>query len=203
MSGTLNATAASGGKSVSALETTEKISHSDLVLGVFNGGVQNTTVKALVAAGMPSNLVFTDHLDQSIKASLDKAGLPNVIAQANDISDTVKTRALQADNSKQAASISEQNAAQSAAQSLNAANQAIDKVNKASITVSGVVDAQKDAANGIAALSADKHLMLSGVSVMGISPDGHLLLSIDLPTQDPHVAGVLWNNGQYVMISAG
>ncbi|KXV20660.1 hypothetical protein [Gluconobacter japonicus] len=65
------------------------------------------------------------------------------------------------------------------------------------------LDGQKDAAGGVAALSSDLGLMLNGVEVMGASADGHLLIKVDLPTTDPGISGALWNNGQYVMVSAG
>lgn len=65
------------------------------------------------------------------------------------------------------------------------------------------LDSQKDAASGVAALSSDLGLMLNGVEVMGASADGHLLIKVDLPITDPGISGALWNNGQYVMVSAG
>lgn len=65
------------------------------------------------------------------------------------------------------------------------------------------LDNQKNVASGIPGLSADLGLMLNDIEVLGASSDGHLLIKVDLPTTDPGISGALWNNGQYVMVSAG
>lgn len=70
-------------------------------------------------------------------------------------------------------------------------------------SASDTLIAARGRANGVAALSADKRLILGDIEVFGLSQDGHLLVVADLPTSDPGVAGAFWNNGQYVMISAG
>ncbi|MCQ8240507.1 hypothetical protein [Rhizosaccharibacter radicis] len=55
----------------------------------------------------------------------------------------------------------------------------------------------------LAPLDATGALVLGGVSALSITPDGHMLIVLDLPTSDPLVKGALWSNGGTLSISAG
>lgn len=93
-------------------------------------------------------------------------------------------------------------AAQTAAQSAqNAATDATNAASGAANAATTAINGQKGTANGIVGISAGGHLMLGGQSFFGVQ-DGNLILVIDLPTTAPTIAGVWWNNGGYICVSA-
>ncbi|MFT9399733.1 hypothetical protein [Acetobacter sp.] len=65
-----------------------------------------------------------------------------------------------------------------------------------------VIKTQRDAPDGLAALSSAGNLLLGGVECLGIR-NGHVLMVMALPTTDPAMHGAWWNNGGYICISQG
>ncbi|WP_062018781.1 hypothetical protein [Gluconobacter japonicus] len=142
--------------------------------------------------GQPiSGLPFADSVSptDALLGIITKAGGTG----ANQVSILVLAQAISAATGLDDAVEAAQTSAASAAAKAEAAGSA----------ASDALLASRGSANGVAALSGNKRLVLGGVEVLGASQDGHLLITVDLPTADPEISGALWNNGQYVMISAG
>jgi len=178
----------SGSLQVTALSSLATLSGApaatDLVFGVFNGEGQFVEQSQIWSGAVPT-------VGGAVSGPISWSGTPSsadhltpksyVDAQVATVTGAVGSSAAQA----VAAATDAQNAA------LGAANSATTAIN-----------AQKGSAGGVVPLSSSGAMMLGGVEFMGVS-SGIPILVIDLPTTDPSVSGAMFNNGGYVMVSAG
>ena len=59
------------------------------------------------------------------------------------------------------------------------------------------------AANAAAAAARAEAAATATVSVIGTDSEGNLIVKVSLPDSAPSVAGALWDNGGFVMVSDG
>lgn len=185
MSGSSNSTASTpSGMPLSALPVQSQPAPADLVFGIFNGQGQFVPQSAIWTGAVSKT---GDRLTGLLSCSLvptDAAHLVNkayVDVQNQQVSSTVSVLVTQA---------------QSAVTQAQAAS------SQAAGAATTVIAEQKGVSNGLATLSADGHLVLGGLDCLGVQ-DGHVLMAMDLPTTDPGLRGVWWNNGGYLCISQG
>lgn len=195
MSGSISNTTKPG-VPLSSLPSIETPKPVDLIFGIFDGKGQfvpqakvwNGAVDKdgdTITGALSATYIPTDPQHLVPKAYVDAQGDKIAGKVTEAVSGQVST-ALQAAQTANLAATTANNAAAGAA-------------NAASIAL----DAQKGKNNGIVAISADGHLVLGGFSIFGTTPDGHLLLILDLPTSDPNIKNAWWNNGGYFCISQG
>lgn len=194
MSGSTTKTTESG-IALSALSSTDTPKSTDLVFGIFDGQGQF----------VPQSKVWAGAVDKkgdTVEGALSAAYTPT------DPAHLVPKSYVDDQGDKIAASVTGEvgtqvTAAQTAAQSAqDAATNASNAASGAATAASTAVNAQKGNPNGIVSISADGHLMLGGLELFGVQ-DGHLILTLSLPTADPGISGAWWNNGGYVCISPG
>jgi len=80
----------------------------------------------------------------------------------------------------------------------DAQNAALASANSATTAI----NAQKDNAGGVAALSASNNLMLNSKEVMGVDANGNLIIVLPIPTSDPGVKGACYWNGGILTLSS-
>ncbi|MFS8368846.1 hypothetical protein [Acetobacter indonesiensis] len=61
---------------------------------------------------------------------------------------------------------------------------------------------QRDSPGGVAALSQAGNLLIGGIEILGVK-NGHVLMTIDLPDEDPGIKKALFSNGGALWISSG
>lgn len=61
---------------------------------------------------------------------------------------------------------------------------------------------QRGAPGGVAALSQAGNLLIGGIEILGVQ-NGHVLMTLDLPDEDPGIKNALFSNGGALWISAG
>ncbi|QDH17184.1 hypothetical protein [Swingsia samuiensis] len=207
-------TCAPSDKPPSVLSNTNTNTPENILLNSLNFLVQSVVASPFfntLTASTLNEAVNSDAVQKKIQSILSQTNLPSLIAEAKDSASLASVSATQATASQNAAAISEHNAATSSHQAdeilseIKATTEkaVYDASNTTIVNINTAINAQKNSPGGVAGLSENKHLSLNGFSTIGVSDDGHLLLSIDIPTQDPLVPGALWNNGQYIMISTG
>jgi len=91
-----------------------------------------------------------------------------------------------------------QSAALAVAAKVDAQNAALASANSATTAI----NAQKDNAGGVAALSASNNLMLNSKEVMGVDANGNLIIVLPIPTSDPGVKGACYWNGGILTLSS-
>lgn len=194
MSGSTTNTTASG-TPLSSLPSIDTPAATDLVFGIFGGKGQF----------VPQSKVWLGAVDKqgdTVEGALSAAYTPT------DPAHLVPKSYVDDQGDKIAASVTgavstQVTAAQTAAQSAqDSATNASNAASGAATAASTAVNAQKGNPNGIVSISADGHLMLGGLELFGVQ-DGHLILTLSLPTADPGISGAWWNNGGYVCISPG
>ncbi|WP_156470082.1 hypothetical protein [Acetobacter cerevisiae] len=185
MSGSSSFTASTpSGMPLSALPVQPQPAPADLVFGIFNGQGQFVPQSAIWTGAVAKTGDTLSGLLSCALAPTDAAHLVNkayVDAQSGQVSGTVATLVTQAQD---------------------AATQAQTAVGHASDAAATIVSEQKGIPNGLATLSPDGNLVLGGLDCLGVQ-DGHVLMAMDLPTTDPGLRGVWWNNGGYLCISQG
>ncbi|WP_141325340.1 hypothetical protein [Acetobacter orleanensis] len=185
MSGSSSSTASTpSGMPLSALPVQPQPAPADLVFGIFNGQGQFVPQSAIWAGAVSKTGDSLSGLLSCALVPTDAAHLVNkayVDAQSGQVNSTVSTLVTQAQD---------------------AATQAQTAFSQAAGAATAVIAEQKGIPNGLATLSADGHLVLGGLDCLGVQ-NGHVLMAMDLPTTDPEMRGVWWNNGGYLCISQG
>lgn len=59
------------------------------------------------------------------------------------------------------------------------------------------------AANAAAAAARAEESATTAAAIIGFDTDGNAIIKLTLPTEDPATAGVLWDNGGFLMVSQG
>nr|WP_298794642.1 hypothetical protein [uncultured Acetobacter sp.] len=185
MSGSTSFTASTpSGTPLSALPVHPQPAPADLVFGIFNGQGQFVPQSAIWNGAVSKTGDSLTGLLSCALVPTEAAHLVNkayVDAQSGQVNGTVSALVTQAQD---------------------AATQAQTAVSSASGAAATVLAAQKGVPNGLATLSPDGNLVLGGLDCLGVQ-DGHVLMAMDLPTTDPGLRGVWWNNGGYLCISQG
>lgn len=185
MSGSNSFTASTpSGMPLSALPVQSQPAPADLVFGIFSGQGQFVPQSAIWTGAVSKTGDTLTGLLSCALAPTDSTHLVNkayVDAQGGQVSGIVSTLVTQAQD---------------------AATQAQTASSRAAGAASTVVLAQKGVPNGLATLSQEGNLVLGGLDCLGVR-NGHVLMAMDLPTTDPGISGVWWNNGGYLCISQG
>lgn len=185
MSGSSISTAATpGGTPLSALPVHPQPAPTDLVFGIFNGQGQFVQQSAIWSGAVAKT---GDTLTGLLSCALPPTDATHLVNKAyadalgGQVSGAVSALVTQAQD---------------------AATQAQTALSGAAGAASSVITAQKGVPNGLATLSQEGNLVLGGFDCLGVQ-NGHVLLAMDLPTTDPGLRGVWWNNGGYLCISQG
>jgi len=157
---------------------------TDKVFGVFAGVAQFVPQSQIWSGALPT-------VGGSISGAVSWTGTPSSTSHL--------VNKLYVD--QQVASVTGA-AGSSAATAVAAATDAQNAALGAANSATTAINAQKGNPGGVVPLSSSGVMMLGGVEFMGVS-SGIPILVIDLPTADPSVAGAMFNNGGYVMVSAG
>ncbi|MFP2873566.1 hypothetical protein ACLEIY_15225 [Acetobacter tropicalis] len=182
MSGSSTTAATLSGTPLSALPVQAQPAATDLVFGIFNGQGQFVPQGKIWSGPVDKTGDTLSGLLACPLAPSAPAHLANkayVDAMSGQVQGAVSTLVTQAQD---------------------AATQAGQAASGAAGAAATIVDAQKGTPNGLAALSASGNLLLGGLECLGVR-NGHVLMTLELPTTDPGVAGAWWNNGGYICIS--
>ncbi|GAN59254.1 hypothetical protein ACI01nite_16050 [Acetobacter cibinongensis] len=184
MSGSSPTATTQSGVPLSALPVHPQPTETDLVFGIFNGQGQF----------VPQGKIWS--------GAVDKKGDTLAGLLACPLSPSDPTHLTNKAYVDQMGGQVQGRVAALVTQAQDAATQAQTAIGNASTVAASVIKTQRDAPDGLAALSSAGNLLLGGVECLGIR-NGHVLMVMALPTTDPAVQGAWWNNGGYICISQG